>query len=61
MNGTRNLTQQDIQTSSHFISEGIVETITTAEVQQSISPIHPNFTTPKFKIQRYNKQSYNPQ
>ena len=38
LNGTRNLTQQDIQTTSHFVSEEIVETITTTEAQ-SISPI----------------------
>ena len=42
LNGTRNLTQQDIQTPSHFINEEIVQTTTT---QQSISPIHPNLTT----------------
>ena len=36
LNGTRNLTQQDIQTPSHFINEEIVHTTTT---QQSISPI----------------------
>ena len=45
LNGTRNLTQQDIQTPSHFINEEIVQTTTTK--QQSISPIHPNLTTPK--------------
>ena len=43
--GTRNLTQQDIQTPSHFINEEIVQTTTTT--QQSISPIHPNLTIPK--------------
>ena len=43
-NGTRNLTQQDIQTPSHFINEEIVQTTTT---QQSISPIRPNLTTPR--------------
>ena len=43
-NGIRNLTQQDIQTPSHFINEEIVQTTTTT--QQSISPIHPNLTTP---------------
>ena len=37
-NGTRNLTQQDIQTPSHFINEEIVQTTTTT-TQQSISPI----------------------
>ena len=47
-NGTRNLTQQDIQTPSHFINEEIIETIVTT-TQQSISPIHPNLTTPKPK------------
>ena len=44
VNGTRNLTQQDIQTPSHFINEEIVHTTTT---QQSISPIRPNLTTPR--------------
>ena len=47
LNGTRNLTQQDIQTPSHFINEEIVQTTTTT--QQSTSPIHPNLTTPKYK------------
>ena len=46
LNGTRNLTQQDIQTPSQFINEEIFETIVTT-TQQSISPIHPNPTTPK--------------
>ena len=50
MNGTRNLTQQDIQTPSHFINEEIVETIVIT-TQQNISPIHPNLTTPKPKNQ----------
>ena len=45
LNGTRNLTQQDIQTPSNFINEEIVQTTTTT--QQSISPIHPNLTTPR--------------
>ena len=49
LNGTRNLIQQDIQTPSHFLNEEIVEIITTTEVQQSISPIQPNFTTSKKK------------
>ena len=42
LNGTRNPTQQDIQTPSHFINEEIVQTTTTT--QQSISP---NLTTPR--------------
>ena len=45
LNGTRNLTQQDNQTPSHFINEEIVQTTTTT--QQSISPIHPNLATPR--------------
>ena len=49
LNGTRNLTQQDIQTPLNFVNEEIVETITTTEAQRSISPIQPNFTTPKLK------------
>ena len=50
MNGSRHLTQQDIQTPSHFVNEEVVETIVTT-TQQSISPIHPNLTTPKPKNQ----------
>ena len=46
LNGTKNLTQQDIQTPSHFINEEIVQTTVTT-TQQSISPLHPNLTTPK--------------
>ena len=38
LNGTRNLTQQDIQTPSHFINEEIVQRTATT-TQQSISPI----------------------
>ena len=49
LNGTRNLTQQDIQTPSHFINEEIVQT-TASTTQQSISPIHPNLTTPRNTI-----------
>ena len=36
LNGTRNLTEQDTQTPSHFVNEEIVETITTTEAQRSI-------------------------
>ena len=49
LNGTRNLTQQDIQTPSNFVSEEIVETITLTEAQRNFSPIQPSFTTPKLK------------
>ena len=45
LNGTRNLTQQDIQTPSDFINEESVQT--TTATQQSISSIHPNLTTPR--------------
>ena len=48
LNETRNLTQQDIQTPSHFINEEIVETLATTTLQ-SISPIHPTLTTPHNK------------
>ena len=48
LNGTRNLTQQDIQTPSHFINEEVVEIMPTT-TQQSISPIHPTLTTPQNK------------
>ena len=60
LNGTRNLIQQNVQAPSSFINEEIVETITTKEAQKRISPIQPNFTTPKPKNPCYNKQSYNP-
>ena len=46
LNGTKNRTQQDIQTPSHFFNEEIVETMPTT-TQQSISPIHSTLTTPK--------------
>ena len=46
LNGTRNLTEQEIQTPSHFINEEIVQTTATT-TQQSISPIHLNLTTPR--------------
>ena len=49
LNGTINLTQQDIQTPSPFVSKEVIETITTTEAQRSISPFQPNFTTPKLK------------
>ena len=52
LNGTRNLTQQDIQISSHFVYEEMVETI---------SPIHPTLTNPKNKKKHFRKQLYNPQ
>ena len=48
LNGTKNLTQQDIQSPSNFVNEEIVETMPTT-AQQSISPIHPTLTTPKDK------------
>ena len=38
----------DIQTPSHFTNEESVQTVTTT-TQQSISPIHPNLTTPRLK------------
>ena len=66
-NGTRNLTQQDFQTPSHFVIEEIVETISST-TQQSISPIHPTQTTsysksipfPKTTIQSTVKPSFVP-
>ena len=48
LNATKNLTQQDIQTLSDFINEEIFQTTVTT-TQQSISPIHPNLTTPRNK------------
>ena len=48
LNGTRNLTQQDIQTLSHFTNEEVVTTVIKT-TQQSISPIHPDLTTPRHK------------
>ena len=47
--GTRNLTQQDIQTPSHFENEEELVTTVITTKQQSISPIHPNLTTPRPK------------
>ena len=49
LNGTRNLTQQDILSPSFFVNEKIVETIPTTTQQQQIFPIHPTLTTPKNK------------
>ena len=43
LNGKRNLTQQVIQTPSHFINEEVV-------TQQSFSPIHPTLIPPQNKI-----------
>ena len=47
-NGTRSLTEQDIQTPSPFIIDEILKTMP-ARTQQSISPIHPTLTTPRNK------------
>ena len=44
--GTRNLSQQVIQTPSHFLNEEIVEKLPTPK-QQTISPIHPALTKTK--------------
>ena len=44
--GTQNPAHQDIQIPSQFINEEVVQTTVTT-TQQSISPIHPNFTTPQ--------------
>ena len=60
LNGTGNITQQDIQTPSHFVNEEIVETMPTT-THQSISPIHPTLKTPKKKKQYFHKQLYNRQ
>ena len=60
LNGTGNITQQDIQTPSHFVNEEIVETMPTT-TQQSISPIHPTLKTPKKEKQYFHKQLYNRQ
>ena len=48
LNGTRNLTQQDIQTPSLFTNKEVVTTVITT-TQQSISPIQSNLTTPRPK------------
>ena len=55
LKGIRNLTQQDIQTPSHFESEEKVETIPTT-TQQSFSTIHPTLTTPDNKTLPSHKQ-----
>ena len=49
LNGTRNLTHQDIQTPSHFVIKKVVETIKTTEAPLSIPPIQLNFTIKKLK------------
>ena len=54
LNGTRNLTQQDIQTPSHFINKEIVETIVTT-TQQSISPKHSFLQRQNKRLQYYRK------
>ena len=48
LNGTRSLTQQDIQTPSLSANIEIFTTVKTT-TQQNISPIHSNLTTPKPK------------
>ena len=48
LNRSQNLTQKDIQIASQVVNEELVETIATT-TQQSISPIHPNSTTPRPK------------
>ena len=58
--GTRNLTQQDIRTPSHYVKEEIVETMSTT-TQQSISTIHSKFQLQKIKTQYFHKQLYNRQ
>ena len=47
LNRSQIFTQQDIQVASQVVNEEIVETIATTT--QSISPIHPNLTTPRPK------------
>ena len=49
LSGTRNLTQKDIQTPSHFVNEEILETLLTTIQKKNISPIHPTITTPQIK------------
>ena len=54
LNGTRNLTQQDIQASPHLTNEEVVTTeVTTA--QQIISPIHPILQLEDQKTQFYHR------
>ena len=48
LNGTRNLTQQDIKTPSRFLKEEIVEKLPTT-TQKNISPISATLTTPPNK------------
>ena len=45
LNGTRNLTQKDIQIQLLFVYEKITERITNP-TQHKVSPIHPTPTTP---------------
>ena len=46
LNGTRNLTQQDIQTPSLFVDEEVHEKKSTT-TQQRIFPVQPTLTTPR--------------
>ena len=48
LNGTRNLTQQDIQTPSHFINEEIVQTTATTTQQSNRPNNSNNYTTEYF-------------
>ena len=48
LNGTTNLTQQEIQTPSYLVYDEILETIPTT-TQQIVSPIHPTIKPPPNK------------
>ena len=61
LNGTKNLTQQDIQTPLKFVNEEILETMPKT-TQQSFFPIHRTLTKlQKIKTQYFHKQLYNRQ
>ena len=58
LNGTTILAKQNIQTSSNFVNEEIVETIPTT-TQQSIPPIHSTLTPLHNKKIPFHKQNCN--
>ena len=58
LNGTIILAKQNIQTSSNFVNEEIVETIPT-KTQQIIPPIHPTLTILHNKKIPFHKQNCN--
>ena len=61
LNGTRNLTQKDIQTPSHFVNEEILETLLTTIQKKTFLPFTQQLQHHKLKIPHSHKQPYNQQ